>query len=151
MFIYVINWCFIYPFSVGSYITFWNINILHFSRNLAKEVHPFCLFATHFHEIAKLADDIPNVKNLHVTALIEQGKLTLLYEVRPGVCDQSFGIHVAKMADFPEDAIKVNFPFLLFWRSLSKSCTLNLRMMLTFFTVVLFLIKFVQCYCLLYY
>lgn len=75
-------------------------------RHLAKEVKAYCLFATHFHEITRLVDDVPTASNYHVTAIVGD-KLILLYKVEPGICDQSFGIHVAKMADFPEDVIEV--------------------------------------------
>nr|CAD7587022.1 unnamed protein product [Timema genevievae] len=74
---------------------------------LAKEVKAFCLFATHFHELATLADDVPSVVNKHVSALIVNNTLTLLYRVRPGMCDQSYGIYVAKMAKFPASVIQV--------------------------------------------
>lgn len=74
--------------------------------HLAKEVKSYSLFATHFHEITRLSEEIPAVQNKHVTALVGDDKLTLLYQVKPGICDQSFGIHVAKMADFPEDVIE---------------------------------------------
>ncbi|CAK9806196.1 DNA mismatch repair protein Msh2 [Anthophora quadrimaculata] len=73
---------------------------------LAKEIKCYCLFATHFHEITKLEEVVPAVKNQHVTALVDNNKLTLLYRVQPGICDQSFGIHVAKMANFPQDVIE---------------------------------------------
>ncbi|XP_050584471.1 DNA mismatch repair protein Msh2 isoform X1 [Bombus affinis] len=73
---------------------------------LAKEIKCYCLFATHFHEITKLEEEVSAVKNQHVTALVDDNKLTLLYKVKPGICDQSFGIHVAKMANFPQDVIE---------------------------------------------
>ncbi|XP_034173132.2 DNA mismatch repair protein spel1 [Osmia lignaria lignaria] len=73
---------------------------------LAKEIKCYCLFATHFHEITKLEEEVSAVKNQHVTALVSDNKLTLLYKVKPGTCDQSFGIYVAKMANFPQNVIE---------------------------------------------
>ena len=46
-----------------------------------------------------------SVSNYHVSALVEEDKLTLLYQLQPGVCDKSFGIDVAKIAHFPAPVI----------------------------------------------
>lgn len=81
---------------------------------MATEIKSYCLFATHFHEITRLTDDVPTAKNFHVTAIVGE-KLILLYKVRPGICDQSFGIHVAKMANFPDEVIEVYKIFKIYY------------------------------------
>ena len=40
-------------------------------------------------------------------ALATGDDITFLYKVEPGSCDQSFGIHVAKLAKFPDDVVKL--------------------------------------------
>lgn len=60
-------------------------------RHIASQLHAFCFFATHFHELTALDQQLSHVKNLHVVAHVgektagdEKREITLLYKVEPG-------------------------------------------------------------------
>ena len=62
---------------------------------------PRTLFATHFHELTELQQLLPGVEN-HTFAVREwKGEVIFLYKVIPGGADDSYGIHVAKLAGLP--------------------------------------------------
>lgn len=76
------------------------------SEEIAK-VGCFTFFATHFHELTELSKSVPNVRNMQATASVCDEKLVMTYRIVPGVCDQSFGIHVAEMARFPPTVVSI--------------------------------------------
>ncbi|MBQ7234467.1 MAG: DNA mismatch repair protein MutS, partial [Kiritimatiellae bacterium] len=64
------------------------------------------LFATHYHELADLADVLPGVKNYTVRVKEEGGRIVFLRRIAPGVAEKSFGIHVAAMAGLPQEVVE---------------------------------------------
>ena len=64
------------------------------------------LFSTHYHELTDLEDILTRLKNVHVSAHEEDGKITFLHKVKKGSIDKSYGIHVARLANLPESLIK---------------------------------------------
>jgi len=63
------------------------------------------LFATHYHELTRLADNRPGIYNLSVSVLESGDNVTFLKKVLPGKADKSYGIHVAKLAGIPSKVI----------------------------------------------
>ncbi len=63
------------------------------------------LFSTHYHELTKLESHFKKIKNVHVSALEENGKITFLHKIKEGSIDKSYGIHVAKLANLPDKVI----------------------------------------------
>jgi DNA mismatch repair protein MutS len=59
------------------------------------------LFATHYHELTRLADKLEALSLRHVRAREWKGELVLLHEVGEGPADRSYGIAVAKLAGLP--------------------------------------------------
>lgn len=79
-------------------------------EHLATNVKCFTLFATHFHEITAIAEGpkaIGGVINRHVAAVITNDTITPLYQVCDGPSDKSYGLHCARVAEYPEDVLKV--------------------------------------------
>ena len=63
------------------------------------------LFATHYHELVELASKYKRVKNYNVAVHEDGQKVTFLRKVVPGGADQSYGIHVARLAGLPQAVI----------------------------------------------
>lgn len=63
------------------------------------------LFSTHYHELTVLANQLKFLKNIHVAAKEKEGKVLFLHKIFEGAADQSYGIHVAELANLPKDVI----------------------------------------------
>ena len=73
---------------------------------IAENIKGKTFFSTHYHELTDLEDTLPCLKNIHVSAYEEDGKITFLHKIKEGSVDKSYGIHVAKLAGLPDNLIK---------------------------------------------
>ena len=71
-----------------------------------ENIYALTLFSTHYHELTSLEKRFKTIKNVHVSAIEEEGKITFLHKVKDGAIDKSYGIHVARLASMPEDLLK---------------------------------------------
>jgi DNA mismatch repair protein MutS len=65
-----------------------------------------CLFATHYHELTRLAERLDALALVHVRAREWKGDLVLLHELAPGPADRSYGLAVARLAGLPPAVLK---------------------------------------------
>ncbi|MET0240444.1 MAG: DNA mismatch repair protein MutS [Sphingobium sp.] len=64
-----------------------------------------CLFATHYHELTRLAETLPALSLHHVRAREWKGELVLLHELAEGPADRSYGLAVARLAGLPPPVV----------------------------------------------
>lgn len=70
-----------------------------------KNVKAKTLFSTHYHELTVLEENLPQLKNVHVGAVEQNGEVVFLHKLMDGPADKSYGIHVAKIAGMPTDLL----------------------------------------------
>ena len=63
------------------------------------------LFATHYHELSTIEDELPNVKNYNIAVKKRGDKMIFLRKIVPGAADDSYGIEVAKLAGLPNGVV----------------------------------------------
>jgi DNA mismatch repair protein MutS len=68
---------------------------------------PKTLFATHYHELHKMANIFKRIKNFNVSVREIDDNVIFLHKLVPGSSKQSLGLHVAKMANMPSDVLKI--------------------------------------------
>ena len=64
------------------------------------------LFSTHYHELTSLDEKYKGIKNVHVSADEKDGKITFLHKIMDGAVDKSYGVHVASLANMPNEIIQ---------------------------------------------
>jgi DNA mismatch repair protein MutS len=63
------------------------------------------IFATHYHELTQLADELDGVRNFNVVVRETDGQVLFLHRVEPGGADRSYGIEVGRLAGLPNGVI----------------------------------------------
>ena len=63
------------------------------------------LFSTHYHELTALENELIRLQNVHVSATEKNGAVVFLHKVKKGAADKSYGIHVAQLAQLPEEIL----------------------------------------------
>ncbi|WP_297324280.1 DNA mismatch repair protein MutS [Nitrosomonas sp.] len=77
------------------------------ARYLLTKSRSFTLFATHYFELTKLAEEFKHIKNVHLDAVEYKHRIVFLHKVAEGPASQSYGLQVAALAGVPESVIKV--------------------------------------------
>ncbi|MGN1413607.1 MAG: DNA mismatch repair protein MutS [Anaerovoracaceae bacterium] len=71
-----------------------------------EKTHIRTLFATHYHELTVLEDEISGVRNLNVDVSEENGNIVFLHKIVEGSASRSYGIHVARLAGVPKTLLE---------------------------------------------
>jgi len=77
------------------------------ARYLLSKNRSFTLFATHYFELTKLAEEFKQIRNVHLDAVEYKHRIVFLHKVAEGPASQSYGLQVAALAGVPESVIKV--------------------------------------------
>ena len=64
------------------------------------------MFATHYHEMTVLEEQLDGVRNLNIDVAEENGKIIFLHKIVPGSASKSYGVHVARLAGVPSDLLE---------------------------------------------
>jgi DNA mismatch repair protein MutS len=76
------------------------------TEHLALRIGCRTLFATHYHELTELGELLDNVLNLNVAVREYEDQVVFLHRIVPGAADRSYGLHVAKLAGVPREALQ---------------------------------------------
>jgi DNA mismatch repair protein MutS len=74
---------------------------------LATTIKAFTLFSTHYFELTNLPEQWDCIRNVHLQASINTGRIIFLYRVENGPANRSYGLEVAALAGIPADVLKL--------------------------------------------
>ena len=78
--------------------------VLEYAAN-TKKLGAKTLFATHYHELSTIEQELPNVKNFNIAVKKRGDQMIFLRKIVPGAADDSYGVEVAKLAGLPGSVI----------------------------------------------
>jgi DNA mismatch repair protein MutS len=76
------------------------------ARHLVEKTRSLTLFATHYFEMTRLAEDFPEAVNVHLDAVEHKDRIVFLHSVEEGPASQSYGLEVAQLAGVPGAVIR---------------------------------------------
>ena len=76
------------------------------ARHLLTQNQSYTLFATHYFELIRLAEEFPQAVNVHVTAVEHKKRIIFLHQIKEGPASRSYGLHVAALAGVPDKVIR---------------------------------------------
>jgi len=76
------------------------------ARHLLEKNRSYTLFATHYFELTRLAEEFAQLANVHLAAVEHQHSIVFLHSVNEGAASQSYGLQVAALAGVPNDVIR---------------------------------------------
>ncbi len=76
------------------------------ARHLLEANRSYTLFATHYFELTRLAEEFRQLANVHLAAIEHQYSIVFLHAVNEGAASQSYGLQVAALAGVPQGVIK---------------------------------------------
>lgn len=74
-------------------------------EQLHNAVRARTLFATHYHELVRLAETLPGLRNFHAAVREWKGDVVFLHRIVEGPSNRSYGIHVARLAGLPKEVV----------------------------------------------
>jgi DNA mismatch repair protein MutS len=84
------------------------------TEDISKRIGARTLFATHYHQLTGLAEEVDGLVNVHVQVADVNGDIRFLHTVADGPCDDSYGVQVAALAGLPSGVVERARDLLIF-------------------------------------